>query len=346
MELAKAVVELNSQLGEDKLSFDSSIQEKEMEELFLNAIETLSETEENKVSDGLFDFYESICNKHESQIKTKIKMENQMSEEKGFTTSTEQEKINFLLETFKYWEDNDFMKIDLPDEVTLKLLEKAFLESITQMSWETKQKGGYTREIDQYLVFIKTKPRKSSGSNREQLRLEEEAKKAKLDLVGTIVSTIVEQTIEPGDSVAEKETAILSLVLNSSVEQFMKYCAEKEFSTSFLSMIQERKIDKIKVKRSRVRRGPKKWDGEGEPFSETSPNGDPSMTFEIWKRLKKGKSSINNLNKIINEKFPKSDGKERDVSKLIKKMKTKVSDFLTITIPKDPDGKITVEKVD
>jgi len=303
-------------------------------------MESLDSKEEEKLSEDLFSSYEEIVSEIKQNVESKLK-DNIMTEEKT-VVNDEQSQINTILGFIDFWKKEGFTEVELPEEYTLSMLKKLFLSAVEQMPFQVKMAGGYTEEIDSFYVSLrsrKTNKRKPKISPEELARIEAEKAEA-LKTAFSILKEVTGNTYEAEDiDTLVKETFKCNLV------QFRSLISQDEFSNVLLQTLSIRNIGKEKRGKRDGLRVKKKWNGEGEPFSTTTPTGDVSMTYELWKKLQKGKSSIKDLNAFVNKEFPKANGKERNISSTIRRMKSKVEDHFTIKIPSNQNEKITVTKV-
>jgi hypothetical protein len=257
------------------------------------------------------------------------------------------ESVKKLNEFFKLWKSKKLADVELPEEVTLAEMEKIFVTILNEMSFEDKLNGGYTKDMDEYLLKLtqrQTTRRKSKKAGRS-----EEEIKAELGYISElkgVIHTIADSFNLQATELPEDpdrggiETLFLEIVMGLTEEQFIQVMKEDSICALFFGMALERKLQSIVLKNRKRRSGSstrevKKWDGEGEPFHEKTPQGDDSMTFFIWEKAKEGKTKFDDLEKEINKLWGEAKKGPRSLQRAIDRMNRRLDAVCTIQVVKD-----------
>lgn len=333
---------------------DPDLSTEDREENFISAIEDIPIENEEKLPLKILEFYKILFEKFENREDNQVKeiiTEESMSEE---TAVTEQENLKFLLGTFEMWNKGKWAEVEVPEELTLADANKIFKNTLDEMPFEIKMEGAYNKEIDSYYMSLLRKPRKGEGKKVQReadRKAQEETDKVAIKFYVEQVESLYPGYIEGAASLPEErtigimETEFLSSVFEKLDEdQFAEIISDSDVAKAIYNLGNARKISSIVIKRKKIRKPAKSWDGEGEPFVKENLQKEPSLTYAVWVLAKENKHSLAEINKRINKKFgKKKNGEARNVKNTLRKMQKKVANFYIMET--STTGNITVAKI-
>lgn len=310
--------------------------------MFMDIIEDLDVVQEKKLSAETVNLYNQLLEEIYQQEDQGVKKIQEEKMEETISNETV-ENVKFLNGIFAMWKEKGFAEIELPEEVSLKDMEKIFLKTLEEMPFDDKLKGGYTKEIDQYLMKLTQK--KAKRGTRKSNAVEDEAEKKYIESIKDLLDSlrpnyIAEKIVyEEKASKNDIEKLFLSEILTTlSENDFCEIMQDGDFARNLRNMAVARKLQEINVKGkrgSRKARPFKKWDGEGEPFQEKSMGGVPSVQYFVYNAAKTGKMKFADLEKKLNQEFGETPKGPRSLQKVIDKVNKKISDHQTISIEKE-----------
>ncbi len=318
-----------------KLGISEECDQDELINMFMEIIENLDAEQEKNLSAETVNLYnrllEDLYNREDQEVK-------KLKEEK---MENVQDNIKALKSIFKMWEDKGIVKIELPEEVSLSDMELVFLKTLEQMPFDQKIAGGYTLDIDKYLMDMTQRKTKKTRGKKDKFDVEEENRQ--IESIKNIIDSLYPNYLSEKVSYEEVKTKndvekmFLSTMLTVlSENDFCEIIKDNDFAKALREMSIDRKLYSINVgRKKRIGNFSKKWDGNGEPFRETSPGGKPSITYFIYNSAKAGKTKFADLEKKLNSEFGEGSKGPRDLGRLIKNINKKIGDFQHIMVEKD-----------